>query len=139
MRPAENLGQQALAIGLDTLDLIRIHEQAVIRLLPPSPPSRSGDERLKHAASFFARALTPVGNGHRAALKTGTRLNELNLAMRRRTEELDASLRQLQREIGRREAAQAALRKSERHYSELLEKSHRMLLREKYSKKLDFV
>ncbi len=126
LRPAENLGQQALAIGLDTLDLIRIHEQAVIRLLPPGPSSRSNDENLKRAARFFAKALTPVGNGHRSALRAGIRLNQLNLEMRRRAEALDASVRKMKREIASRVAAQTALKQSQRHYGELLERSHRM-------------
>jgi two-component system sensor histidine kinase DegS len=126
LRPAENLGREALALGLDTLDLISIHEQAVIRLLPPGPTSRSGDEMLKHAASFFAKALTPVGNGHRSALKSSSRFNRLNVTLRQRTAELTVALRQLRREIRRREAVQGALKKSERHYGELLEKSRHM-------------
>ena len=124
--PAESLGRQALAIGLDTLDLIRIHEQAVIRLLPQGPSSRSNDEKLKRAARFFAKALTPVGNGHRSALRTGIRLNQLNLEMRRRAEALDASLRKMKREVASRLAAEVALKESERHYGELLERSRRM-------------
>ena len=125
-RQAESLGREASAMGLDTLDLIGIHERAVIRLLPAGPASRSSDELLKLAAGFFVKALIPVGNGQRRALKTSDRLNRLNLALRQRTAELNAALRQVKRGIEGREAVQAALTRSERHYNELLEKSGHM-------------
>jgi signal transduction histidine kinase len=99
-QPAEGLGKEALAAGLDRLDLVRIHERALVALPAPSPRHRG------HAAGFLAKALTPIGKAHRA------------------TGELATAQRQLKREIGRREAAQDALKKSERHYRQLLEKSN---------------
>ena len=45
---ADGLGRQALAIGLETLDLAMIHEQALIALVPPScsPGARDGMIKL---------------------------------------------------------------------------------------------
>ena len=100
--PAESLGHEALAAGLDRLDLVKIHERALIGL-----PAASLHHRGK-AAGFLAKALTPIG---KARLRNG---------------ELATAQRQLQREIGRREAAQDALKRSERHYRELLGKSRRI-------------
>ena len=41
---ADGLGRQALTMGLETLDLAKIHEQARIALVPPrySPGTRDG-------------------------------------------------------------------------------------------------
>jgi len=126
LRPAESLGREALAGGLDTLDLIKIHEHALIPLLPPDPSSRNSDGRIKRAASFLLEALSPIENAHRTAMKHNGQVNRLNVAMRRRTVELAVTHRTLKREIGRRDAVQRALKKSEQHYRKLLEKSRLM-------------
>ena len=98
-QPAESLGREALAAGLDRLDVVKIHERALIALPAPSPLRRG------KAAGFLAKALTPIGKA------------------RSRTGELATVQRQLKRETARREAAQEALKRSERHYRELLGKS----------------
>ena len=103
LQPAESLGREALAAGLDRLDLVRIHERALIAL-PAAVPQHQGD-----AAGFLAKALTPIGRAHRTA--------------RPRASELTTLRRQVKREIERREAAQQALKQSEQHYRQLLEKS----------------
>lgn len=46
---AEGLGRQALAIGLETLDLARIHEQALIALASPSYSPGTRDGMIKRA------------------------------------------------------------------------------------------
>ena len=35
LQPAKGLGHQAMTIGIETLDLARIHEQALIKLVLP--------------------------------------------------------------------------------------------------------
>jgi hypothetical protein len=47
-RSADGLGRRALAIGLETLDLAKIHEQALIALVSPSysPGARDGVIKL---------------------------------------------------------------------------------------------
>ncbi len=109
LRPAERLGRDALAGGLDALDVVRIHERALNTLLPRDPGSTNGKGAIKLAARFLSEALTPI-NGQ----------------ARRGNGELAHIRRQLRREIGRRATVQEALRKSERHYGELLAKSRHM-------------
>ena len=46
-RYADGLGRQALAIGLETLDLAKIHEQALIALVSPSYSSGARDGMIK--------------------------------------------------------------------------------------------
>lgn len=123
---AESLGREAMAVGLDTLDLVRIHLRALTTLLPPGPSSRNSDGMIKRAASFFVEVVTPIENAHRTALKHNGELTRLKVTARQRTVELAAMQRQLQREIASREALQEALKKGEQHYSELLERSRHM-------------
>jgi hypothetical protein len=46
---ADGLGRQALAMGMETLDLARIHEQARIALASPSYSSGTRDGMIKRA------------------------------------------------------------------------------------------
>jgi len=46
---ADGLGRQALAIGLETLDLAKIHEQALIALVSPSYSPGTRDGMVKRA------------------------------------------------------------------------------------------
>lgn len=126
LRLAESLGCEAVAVGLDRWDLVRIHERALIRLLPPGPSSKNGNGMTKRAARFIVEALAPIENARRTALKDNDHLNRQNVTMRRRGVELTTIRRQLKREIARREAVQEALTTSETHYGQLLKKSRHM-------------
>ena len=46
---ADGLGRRALAIGLETLDLARIHEQALMALVSPSYSPGTRDGMIKRA------------------------------------------------------------------------------------------
>lgn len=123
---ADKLGRQALAIGLETLDLARIHEQAVTALVLPSYSPGTRDGKIGRAQAFFIRAVTPIEKTHRSTMEANVRLSQLNRTLRRRTVELAATNRTLKREIVRRHAVEKALKESEQHYSLLVEQSHHM-------------
>src|SRR5688572_33432764 len=74
LEPACGLGRQAAALGLETLDVARIHEEALGAL----EASSSRDGFIKRAELFFAETITPIEETHRAALKGNVRLNQLN-------------------------------------------------------------
>ncbi len=118
LQPAVALGRQAVAIGLETLDLARIHERAFAALGPPQTKRRS-----KQAEIFFAEAMTPIVETHRAARKSRLELDRLTETLDERTADLAATNRQLQRGITRRKSVEAALKKSGVHYSKLLKDS----------------
>jgi signal transduction histidine kinase len=124
--PADGLGRQAMAIGLETLDMVKIHEQALTILVSPSLISRTRGGVIKRASTFFSRALTPIEKTHRAALETNGHLNQVNEMLSQRTVELAVTNRQLKQEIVGRKAAEEALKKSKQHYSLLLEQSRHM-------------
>lgn len=49
LRSADGLGREALTMGLETLGLARIHEQARIALVPPSVSAGTRDGMIKRA------------------------------------------------------------------------------------------
>jgi signal transduction histidine kinase len=116
---ALGLGRHVVALGLETLDLARIHEQAVATL----ELSSSKNGFIKRAEMFFSEALTPIVETHQAARQSKADLNRLNETLSQRTVELASSNRQLQRGIVRRKKVEAALKQSGQHYSSLLKDS----------------
>jgi signal transduction histidine kinase len=119
LQPAIRLGRQAVACGLETLELARIHERALTSL--ESPDRKDGF--IKRAELFFAEALTPIVETHRAARQSRTQLLRLNQTLNLRTVELATTNRQLQRGIVRRKRVEAALKKSGVLYTKLLRDS----------------
>jgi signal transduction histidine kinase len=124
LRPAQRLGRQAMTSGLETLDLAKIHEQALIGLVLPSYSPGTRGTIVRRAGMFFAEAITPIEKTHRTAREANVRLNQMIETLHRRSEDLDDSNRQLKLEITQRKAVEESLRDSERHYSLLLEQSH---------------
>lgn len=125
LRPALALGRRAMALGLETLDLARIHERTLIVLIA-GYFAGTRDGRIKRAGVFFTEAITPIEDTHRAAKEANVRLGQLNRALHRRSLDLSASNRQLKGEIVRRKRIEEALRDSERHYALLLEQSRHL-------------
>lgn len=119
LKRALRLGRQAVALGLETLGLARIHERALAVL----ELSKSKNGLVKRAEIFFTEAITPIVETHRAARRSKIALNRLNGTLTRRTAELAATNRRLQRGIVRRKTVEAALKKSGRHYARLLKES----------------
>ena len=78
---------------------------------------------IKRAEIFFTEAITPIVETHRAARQSKIDLGRLNETLTRRTTELAATNRQLQRGIVRRKSVEAALKKSGQHYARLLKDS----------------
>ena len=116
VEPARALGRQAVALGLETLDVARIHQRAVAAIT-----ASGGKQPLPERTDFFfTEAITPIEETHRAALWAGARLKRLNRTLSRRTLDLSASHRSLGRRIIQRQTAEAALKRSEAHYQKLL-------------------
>lgn len=116
------LGRHAVHLGLETLALARIHQQALMTLgLTDAKPAV-----LKRAELFFSEALTPIAGTHRSARDRQSELDRLNKTLNLRTADLAAANRRLQRDITRRENVEAALKKSGEHYAKLLEESQQL-------------
>ncbi len=96
---AQVLGRRAMALGLETLDLARFHEQALIALVLPDYSPGTRDRMIRRAGIFFAEAITPIEKTHRSAREANTHLQQMIQTLSQRTLDLAASNRQLKQEI----------------------------------------
>ena len=118
-RLAQTLGRQAVARGMETLELARMHERSLGML----DLSLDRKALLQRAEIFFAEVNRPIEENHRAALSGEAHLLRLKETLGQRTEELAATNRQLQRGVVRRKVMEAAAAKSGQHYKKTLEES----------------
>jgi signal transduction histidine kinase len=126
LQSARGLGSQALAAGLQTLSLAKLHEQTLVTQVLPGCAAGERAAIIRRAGVFFTEAITPIETTHRGSREAAVHLNEIVEMLSQRTVELAASNVELREEISQRKAAQAALKKSEHHYSQLLEESGHM-------------
>lgn len=123
MQPARRLGRRAVALGLETLDLARIHKVALATLVLSSHSPPAGKGTIKRAEVFFVEAIAPIEATHRAARETSGDLIRLTKTLSQRSVELAASGRHLKQSVARRKAAEEALKKIGEHRTDLLEQS----------------
>jgi signal transduction histidine kinase len=122
LRAASHLGREAAALGLETLEMARMHEQALNTL----ELTGVRNEMIERAEIFFTEAIAPIIETHRAAREGKSQLKRLKETLVRRTEELAATNRQLHEGIARRKKVEAALKKSSAHYTGLLKESRKL-------------
>jgi two-component system, NarL family, sensor histidine kinase DegS len=116
LQPALRMGREAVALGLETLDLARIHEQALAAL----ELSNVKNGFTKLAGIFFTEANSLIEETHRAARQTKVRLGKLMTKLGERTEELADSNRQLQQGVVRRKVMEDDFaRRGQRHQKSL--------------------
>src|SRR4051812_32739353 len=118
---AHGMGKQALAVGLQTLDLAKLHEKILVTDVLPNRTSGKRVALIKRAGTFFAEAIIPLETIHRGTREAAVHLNKIVEMLSQRTVELAASNVDLKQEIVQRKAVEEALKKSEHHYSQLLE------------------
>ncbi len=126
MAPAHELGHQAITLGLETLDLARMHEVALVSLVLPGYSSSTSDGLMGRAGLFFAEAITPLEETHRGAREANIHLNQMVHTLSQRTHELAASVEDLKKEVVQRRAIEESLRVSQQTSSDLLKKSREL-------------
>ena len=119
LQPALRLGREAVAFGLETLELARIHAHALVTL----ELAKGKNGLIKRAAAFFAESIIPIEETHRAAKQSKIQLLGLTKALRQRTEELAASDLQLKEGVVRRKGMVDAHEKSDKRHDKSLEES----------------
>ena len=124
VRPAQRLGRQAVALGLVTLDIAQIHEQAQKSFISAGGPSAPNPVNNELAKNFFDETIVPIEKTHGTALKVAVRVDQQTRALHQRTVESSASARHLARSITQREAAEATLKKSGRDSALLLKETN---------------
>ena len=76
LQPAGELGRQALGIGLQTLDLARMHNQALTAISSADNWCGVRDGTITRAEKFFAEAITPIEESHRAVMEANVNLKQ---------------------------------------------------------------
>jgi signal transduction histidine kinase len=117
-----------MTIGLETLDLARIHEQALLTLVLPNDLPATRQAIVRRAGIFFAEAITPIEKTHRIAHEANADLKKMIRTLNERSADLAASNRELQRQITQRKAMEESLRRSQQHYGQLLAQEQLRLL-----------
>ena len=138
LRPMQKLGREAAALGLETLDLALVHEQALTAIVASCDSGETRQRLVNRAKRFFAETIAPIEKTHDAARKADVRVNRLNLALSRRTVESAESARSLKWTIGKRQKAEAALKESGKNRTQLVKRSNSLnaLLRDQTRKTL---
>jgi signal transduction histidine kinase len=118
LAPALRLGRRAAALGLETLALAGIHEQALARL----KLSSSKSVPTRRARRFFTEASSAIEATHRSVRQAKVNLEKVMSTLGRRTEELADSHRQLKKGVVRRKAMEVDFAKrGKRHRKRLAE------------------
>jgi len=123
---ARKLGIKAVALGLETLHIAKIHEEALILLASAQDSPRVRREVIRRAGIFFAEAITPIEETHRGARESNIQLKQMIETLTLRTNELASSNEDLRLEINHRKAVEDDLRISEGTSSQLLSRSLQM-------------
>lgn len=126
---AVRLGRKIVALGLETLDVVLIHEKVLIKQSLNADSPALKNRIIKRAGQFFADVITPLEEGHRVALEANIQLSRMNEALSQRTRDITRSNQQLKKEIARRKVVEATLLRSEQQSRTLLSQSQ--LLQEK--------
>jgi len=126
LEEARELGRHAMTLGLETLDMARIHEIAMVSLVLPGGSVSTNNNLMGRAGLFFAEAITPIEQTHRGAREANTQLNQIVKTLSQRTLELANSVEELKQEILQRKVVEESLRASELTTLMLLEKSQQM-------------
>jgi signal transduction histidine kinase len=123
---AGGLGRKALEAGLQTMDIVGFHEQAMVTKILPAAPRRKHSSLMRRASVFFAATVTPMVKTQVRGQEVATHLKKIVEVLGQRIVELAALNSQLNQEVDKRKAGEEALRQSERHYVQLLEQSHNL-------------
>jgi signal transduction histidine kinase len=109
-----------VALGLETLDVARAHEQALTEMAPGDGARPMPRSALRKARAFFTAVTVPIEQSHRRVQQEESRVTLLTGALHKRTEALSRSTRRLERGTMARRKAEAALSRSAKRHLRLL-------------------
>lgn len=115
------VGRRALSLGYGVVDMVRLHQEALLRLVADEPMAHSGLAWTRAAEAFLMEALSSFEVAHRGFRDASERMRRLNRALKSRHRELASSIQKLAREIRRRQTAQELLEESELRFRSVVE------------------
>lgn len=123
---ARALGRTAVAAGVTTLELARLHNQAVLALADSHSLADPRQRLAQRAATFFTHVLGALEVDRRATWESNRHLRQRNETLRRHTAALARANHRLQREVARRQAGEEKIKRSQARYRILLGESQAM-------------
>jgi hypothetical protein len=121
---ALELGAQAAVLGLGTLDLARLHEEALTELLPGDGDVEGESRLVGRAAVFFNAVLLPIEQTHAGVMRVETGILKVKGELKKRSIELVEAGRKLKVGIAKRKVADGFLKTSREKSARLLKQSH---------------
>jgi signal transduction histidine kinase len=123
---AYELGRLAIAQGAGVLDMARVHQQALEKLMLRGGVGDMGALAFRAPGTFFLETLSPFEVTHRGFRETNLQLQQLIATLEQRNVELAGINRELQVEITDRKRKETALRESEGHLQRMFHEASRM-------------
>lgn len=120
------LGNRALKLGIDLLELAGIHESSLVALEKNGIPDREKKDRTRRSTAFFDLVLAPIEESRFIASEANSRFESIIETLTCHTEALDRSNKKLQVEIARRKKVEDSLRTSETTTGILLKQARAM-------------
>lgn len=116
---ADQLGREALDLGLETPDPARLHEQTLASFVSSERTAKISGAVIRRTHCLFVKALMRLEKTHKTAIQANTRLQQ-------RPEELTTANRAFKKEIAPRLDVEKALKQSEQDHRQLLKQSQSM-------------
>ena len=126
LKSAHDLGDQAVVMGIETLQLALLHDQALSALTLPSWDADKRDVMFNRAAIFFNEVFARIEQTHPAQVSPANALNHANVALKQRTRQLAVSRASLRSHIAKRKGRDKSLKNSDLLAKSLLRNSHKL-------------
>ncbi len=126
LAPAASLGFQAAKLGLEILQLARIHEQALLPSFSPGDSRSIRNGVISRGQRFFIEAITPIERTHLASRSAHLRLRKLNHTVSERSNELTRVRKGIKEKVLERRNLEESLKTKDARYGKLLEESRLM-------------
>ena len=121
LQSAYELGRSALNLGFGVLDMVRLHQEALVAVVASTAAPVATVRLAKAVETFLMEALSPFEAAHRGFRDACQRLRELNDALAERNQQLAATNLRLEEQIVARQAAQEAVEESELKFRSVVE------------------
>jgi PAS domain S-box-containing protein len=121
LQRAYELGRKALNLGIGVLDVARLHQEAVVKLVARTNGITATPRWANAVETFFMETLSPFEVAHRGFRDACDRLQRLNGTLKERHQELAESIKKLGQEVARRKNAQESLQESELKFRSVVE------------------
>ncbi len=117
---AYELGRTALNLGLGVMDIARLHQESLVKIVT-TEPAIANSKWTQMVETFQMETLSAFEVAHRGFRDACDRLQGLNETLEQRNNDLAASNRRLEQEVVQRKNAQDSLEESELKFRSVVE------------------